>query len=1008
MRRKNIQKKQIGTRMGDRLDDMLRHVEGTPADTFPFPAGLLDGQRIPEGNAIPAKQPSGHFRWVVPIAATLAAVLLLGAIGLPLMLTQGGPGIVTTPESDAETVPAPIDPAFSTPPWEDGGLRLITMTYKYGSPADGGEETATPSDGTPVENLTVSLVSDTKISSYADGDLLRLAYVEGEHRDCDGVFYDIREDRLFCLSCTVLDMIRSTDLYGDACVRCAIEECLWSTSQMISGGLDTDWYARVYRCLWEEAVRQTLADGEYKQAAKALQRIGEETGDLAKYQPPAVKVVEYGRDRNICLFTLSSARAAGVWGAYVIYLDTGECRRIDGDTVGIPAYTGTLYASESLSVCSDADLSQAFELSFNDDYTRVVATVPYFGSELRRCFAIEGYVGDFYRLEQSANVFVYDLADGSWYSLLSWEDSGRTEIHPAGSAALDGDIIYWKTNRGSWYFRQGSEQDTYGFSYELSGGFLRLIRSRTGTTYAVMQEGEIFAIYALSEGEARMCHFTAEAFEEQFDVANRYVVEDGVRTDLADGSQMTLWEGDCTVTVSEDGRYAYLYVAGAREILCVDIFMNIRGRLALSEDFVTQAAQAGDVNYLLFLNADGDRLLMTYYRPGTMTFDYDSYDRGHIPRDEYWDVRGFLPCYLINGEPVTFRDEDTICLMLVMLTAQARLDADVQGANAQGQQEAMAEAAQRLIHYLEYSGQTAWVSKDTVQSFLNGQSKASVIEMYRYQKSWLRATQYTGYSNRPLDNLATKISEDILRYVWGYHMPPVSMGMTAEERARTKAYYAELNKGLDAEQMKAYQTILKAALSEHLAKFAVEVEGMTEKTYPLRFTGYELMMEVYDLLPSLVEMISDQSCTEFVQSGAWMTHAYGQVDCYTRVSGPAGTLLFGMDRFFDREAMTELLTSVTFTPGKVPGPWTREAMVAWNQGLTGREPDYRTDFPLIVAGHSEQGQAYIQIPGAYAAVSQEVFDHFLRLCSEGEAFDETVMDDVWRDTFPWLREEENG
>ncbi|MBQ8323935.1 MAG: hypothetical protein IJX82_02150 [Clostridia bacterium] len=555
----------------------------------------------------PARSPLSWKKWVLTAACFLAVAGILAAVTLPgdpighIVSGSEGDGSIAAEsgeshgdDSSGETSsrdepPKPTEGA----PWVNGTLSLTSVTYKSGNSAlrmtAAMKQLSGESGGS--ENVAVSLEAGAVISGCADGRFLAITPTEGAHMDCDGVYYDIEKDEEFCLACHIRDAIADDPYYIDVCIRTLVEEHLIVKDEILAGAVD---YAYLYNDLNNEDAHRLLADGgevTYEGlGGSANGHRAEEYGKrISNFVYPVVRIMEYGQNKDRCLFTIGSARTDAVWGVYVYQLDTGTVVKLDGETVGLEQPING-YLSMTPEDLVSVNITAATGIYVNPDYTRILVTVPYFLESWEYDYAnavlVPVYCGQ--------NVLVFDVEKKSYKALLGNQmealPSAPTPIEPAKQFE---DLIYFPVDGGRYSFYA---EDRH---YLLDGELLRVSLGEDGVYLAAMKVGGEYALYALENGEA------VPSKEEYF------VWEDNARVSVTDGSKECLREElPAASAVSADGGYVYLYFAGEDAITCLDVATKETGSITLPAEFLAQAENR--TQFLLFLDATETKLVITY------------------------------------------------------------------------------------------------------------------------------------------------------------------------------------------------------------------------------------------------------------------------------------------------------------------------------------------------------------------------------------------------------------
>ncbi len=957
-----------------------------------------NGMKLPAESELKALAPKPKrkrlpLRRYLTVAACLLLVMCIAVVpflresGLTESMLGGESTLPeqTTDESDSEI----ITPPLGFVPWENGSLRLTSVTYKSGdvkrtSNTHGAFLPMTRTAG-ETENISISMLADTKISGCVNADLLSITPAEGEHVGCDGVYYDIRKDRVFCLACHIKEQIAADPYYLDICIRLLIEDYLITLEEILAGIID---YKPMYLSLDNETAKECFANGNTPTCESlafdyAFGKTAMYDALMKGYQYPIIRVIEYGENEDRCLFTIGSSVSDATWGAYVFELDTGKVIKLDGETVGfcepINGYMrGT--PDDLLAV----NLSIATGVSVTEDYSKIIVTLPYFvqwydTDENGRLVPV--YTGQ--------NVIVFDVADGTYKGLLgnnSRQDTSHLDF-PTAHAKSYGEIVYFPTDDNAWCLYSDSH------SYKLQGDLLRLTERDGGGYTAVMKNGTSYEVYALESEQAVLIENEAI-----------YVLDGNKRVLLSDGSAEILWENEpAAMAMSADGRFVYLYFEGDGFITCFDIDSGKQGKLALSEDFVAQVGAVLRAEYLLFLNASENRLLIAYYKNGTLVFDSNLFLENEVletasEAKQLADVfeRNFkktLP-YFYNGETtVSFLNQKTVVEAATVLGFDKLYQHATQGAE-QDMSALIVEVATRVADVADYTGNKAEISGHTLNGLLEGMTFDVFDEAYRELFGHFETIYYTDdplSSYWPDDNiriLAENVANGILTYVYGYvPLPESDLVYLKEHQPKEYEIYLELyrrlNDGIDTESMKALQKKLADYLVPVMTDAGIDPEQPT-------YTGYAMNKLLEKQLAALVSIATDGGdYADFIRSCGF-AHPYSDAYYSGRTDKRFDSMLFCDKVKVDADALRAWMDGVEFAEGTVD--MSREAGIymEWELGLFYVSYYMYPGTEVIAVGHGEDGAAYAVISGYYAEISEEQFEAFYTLCGEGTPYDRSA------------------
>ncbi len=947
---------------------------------------------LPAENELKALAPKPKRKRFSPRRYLTAAAcfLLVACVAvIPLFRNSSSTEFPLGGESDSaeqstdESVSEIITPQAGLAPWENGSLRLTSVTYKNVARQNALQPIAKTS--TTAENVSISMLADTKISGCVNAELLSITPTEGKHVGCDGVFYDIRKDSVFCLACHIKDKIADNPYYIDICIRLLIEEHLITLEEILAGIID---YKSVYLSLDNETAKECFANGNTPTCESlafdyAFGKTAMYDALMEGYQYPIIRVIEYGENEDRCLFTIGSPVSDVTWGAYVFELDTGKVIKLDGETVGfcepINGYMGGT-PDEFLAV----NLSIATGVSVTEDYSKILVTLPYFvqwydTDENGRLVPV--YTGQ--------NVIVFDVDGGTYEGLLgnnSGQDTSLLDL-PTQHAKSYGELVYFPTDDNAWCLFAD------GHSYKLQGELLRLTERDGGGYTAVMKKGNSYEAYALEGEQATLLE--NEAIR---------VLDGNKRVLLSDGSAEILWENEpAAMVMSADGRFLYLYFEGDGFVTCFDIDSGKKGELALSGDFVSQAGAVARAEYLLFLNASENRLLIAYCKNGALIFDSQAFLENEDLEPAFQtaqidDVfeRNFkkaLP-YFYNGETnVTFADPKTVVEAATVLGFDALYQYATQGVE-HDMSPLIIEIASRVADVADYTGNKAEISGRTLNGLLAGMTFDVFDEAYRELFGHFETIHYT---DNPLSSywpddsicvLAEDIANGVLTYVYGYvSLPEGDLAYLKEHQPKEYEIYTELyrrlNNGLDVDNMK--------ALQKKLADYLVPVmtDAGIDPKHPT-YTGYAMNKLLEEHLAELVSIaLNGKDYGEFIRSCGFV-HPYGDAYYSGRTDKRFDSMLLCDKTKVNTDALRVWMDDVEFVEGAVD--ITREAGIyaEWELGLFYVSYYMYPGTEIIAVGYGADGKTYAVISGYYAEISKEQFDSFDTLCGEGEPFDHSA------------------
>ena len=899
-------------------------------------------------------------------------------------------------------------------PWESGQVSLVSVTFKpsesfaslslpieflantpYKTKKLNSSNSPFNTKGSPEpDNVKLSIMPNTKISSFIGSDLIKISVEDGEHKDCKGVYYNIREDKTECMSCEILSRIRKSDYYVEAYLRSIIEECL-ITEEMIYAAVTDGVYEEYYTLLDVPSTREFLKTDETPTVEKLglteaqFWRSESETNrELLLHKKPIVKIVEYGYDKSRLTFTLSSSVGSAAWGAFVYDLDSNVLKKLDGETIGLPYCTNGYYTTTPEELIT-LDLSLATGITVSDDYTKIIATVPYFLNELE----LDQESGTLKPIYLAENVIVFNVNDGTYNALLGNSSGYNSSVsYPKDVAREINGVYYYPTTNNTWVFHLGNRK------YELQGEFLKLERIG-GEVYVIMgQDG--YKLYRLGENEAVLSELPEDVM--------LYIVEGNERIDLRTLEKTKLFDGEANaVAKTTDGRFIYLYFEGENEIVCIDAKYNTVGSLPLSEEFVEQSISAGNVTYMLFLNSDEDKLLLAYYKDGALVFDREGYlsDRGahSIPLDpegasrEYLDenfernLSAVFDHYCFEGKKITVRQDENL-LSLAKLICASRVDDYIKNNGSWAEEEIkalFADLGEMLLPYFEYSGNTASVSASLVKKLSGGQSAGDIAVAFEYYLSRHLPSDMTAefQTNDPIDEVTTFITNGFLKLIYGYWAE-----VETADREDEKRLFNRLNMDVDSEWMNArvkIEPIVKKELEELLTK---------ENGYCVR--SERLVEAVQKLFPDVIEAATGLSYPEYVRSCAYLDH-FISPDFFSLRTAEDGCIpQMSVKHAYDKEKLKAFLSELTFEAGEVTIIQKATLSTEWDLGLVPFSYYKYCGNDIVSVGRDSEGKAYAVISGYYAPLSEEQYEDFVGLINESPLFQrEKVYDEILNEVF---------
>ncbi len=933
-----------------------------------------------------------HTRKIVPLRKfmVIAACFLLAVCIAAVPFLQREPfahgnNSFGNEESTKSSDENSFKPPMGSAPWENGNLHLTSVTYKRNALSQtnsfGGSLQFAAQTSTQTENIAISMLANTKISGCVNANLLSISPPEGEHEGCDGVYYDIREDRVFCLACHIKEEIKNDPYYIDICIRSLIEEYLITEKEIFAGIVD---YKPMYLSLDNETAKAYFASGGIPSCEVLAFDYGDRNTEyydalMRAFRYPTVRVIEYGENIDRCLFTIGSPISEASWGAYVFELDTSKVTKLDGETVGLP-YAINGYMGGTPDELLTVNLSLATGISVSADYSKIIVTLPYFMEQ----YDIDE-TGRLVPVYTGQNVIVFDTARGTHEGLLGnnpHQNIKQLDL-PAAHAKSYKDMICYPTADGAWCLYAN------GFRYKLQGELLRLIERDGGGYTAVMKKATTYEAFALETEQATPI--------ENEDI---HVLDGNNRILISNATSEILWDKEpCASVFSADGRYAYLYFEGDDHISCIDIDSGKRGQLALSDDFVAQVKGAPHTEYLLFLNPSENRLLIAYYKNGALVFDSAAFLENETLLQDTAEFRityifehnfkKALPYFYNEKTKVLFTNQDAVVDTAKLLGMQGLYDLAANDGldNMSG---LIIEVATQIAHLADYSGSTAEISGQTLNELFGGMTFDTFEELYEDLYDHFLTIRYTDnifssiLSDDNMEVMANDIASGILTYVYGYvpfseeefayfkeHMP-------AEYRAYVELY-RRLNEGIDQQKMELLQARLADYLTMVLTEAGIDAEDPT-------YTGYQLnsLLELH--LSELISIALDGGTyIDFIRSCGFI-HPYSDAYYSGRTDKRFDSILLSEKYAVDGSALESWLKNITFAEGTVDIVREAGIFMEWEVNLFYASYGMYPGTEIIVAGHGTDGNAYAAISGFYAEITEEQLVSFYEICGSGTPY----------------------
>ncbi len=914
---------------------------------------------------------------VAMISFILALSMMLSVFILLRPETPGVEPPTGTPGDVTDTPDQPyVDPATIDAPWKTGKLTLTSLTYKPAADSlstgrlsfdkltdvetdaatdavtdaitdavtDAVTDAEIQTPDAPVfgqgENVQVSIMDNTKISDYMGPDLIKTRPAEGEHMGCADVYYNIHTDEIVCMSCRVLALVQGTELYTYAAIDAFMEEILLDEVNLWASGEVNGWRETYSRILYSDKARELFS--QLKKPTLSKLGIDDFAFDshevyvkehIGDYKYPVVDIVEYGADPDKCLFSLVSPLTGIAYGSYVMDLTTNTAVRVDqtlanamGDYVRCP------------------ELSLAESITVLDHYSKIVVTLPY---QVQYYHLRNGHRIPVYAMNA---VLLFDVDTGV-YRQISYHDG---ELYsPAAPATVYNNVICYPSG-SLWCFYLIST-DTL---YTVEGDFARVITSGQGISYAVMKQTDGYHFFELTGKNGAFA--PAEVEGEDFDLANRFVMEGNLRVDVLTGETVSLWDGTPTATaVSKDGRFMYLYFEGADHILCIDVCKAERGAISLSEGFVTQAAEAaasGTVTYGLFLNAAEDALLMTYCKEGMVVFDSVGYSDHNHMHDPLGDILNF---YTVNGQKLHFVNKENALHLLKLFFTLKELDVYTEeistGINLP-HSPLYLESAEELIPYLDVWGNNAELPAKILYAMIGDMTLGELTDMtytndiremltYYYKESRIN-TNYGYERTRALDYMARDVAKAMAEFF--------CVELTDEQMTAIKALLLPRLDAIVDENFQSSTAELDATFKDAFDEACPILTGMTYDAF-IKTAGFLAWEDRY------IDVESDGYVHDFSR--------------YCAKTDVVGDVRLSLQKKLGNAYLTEFLSGLTFEAGeKTVTPITS---LFRSYSDVGGLP-YAGLSSFLHVGYDEAGNAFVVVDGYYAPITVDEAETFKR------------------------------
>ena len=918
------------------------------------------------------------------------------------------------------------DTVSELPPWVTGQIRLTSLVYgkknselQYSSGKS--SETANlssrqnivrTSDQNRASNtLTLSIAQNTKISAFSGSDLIRVRLSKGEHAGCDSVWYNVRTDSTVCLSCLIRDAISETPEYIDACIRLAIESGMIPPEAVYAGDCTYE-YSTYYRLMNNEGAYSVFSSGKHPKLSSVGLSGNDIPGDrasetLKNYVYPSVCVLEYGEDPGKCLFILTNSDKTLSYGSFIFDFESRTAVKLGKQYAGDPrCYSGAYGDIDG----REANLALASEILIRNDYTRIIAMVPFFlgasSFEPRTGKIAPGY--------SASTVMVY-VAGDTYSSIIGNNLRDVSAILPVGGLRESNGTIAYLTSGGETAFSVNGSP-----VFCVAGKLLVLAEGSDGRPAALMETDGKTTGYVLTEEAAEQ--IGSEDILSVFKPLERYRLEGSVITDLVTKKEKRIADSDPLAYVSShDGRYAYLYF-GKGYIRCCDILTGDVGAIPVSEEFESQIHGTNGITLCLFLNSRGDELLLAYYKEGQLTFDVQGYLEaipqirethrfyGMYSSDSVrifnHNIETVLDYYKLDGKPVKITEISnfkSICRFLSVGIYEKKLTPKMTQGNyneigaMMSSPEVLAEIAEAVIPYMDYTESEAYVTAAALRDAMNGITADAFNEKYddliMHFDGDYQIINGDGTPELWLHNLSRFIANDLTRLFTGYFAsdcldrdvilrqieyseeairngrPGGNEDLKAwlEELDIFDAFCEEFNKGIDKEESEKLRVRLTEIIMPLLPDpLETDHSGHYNQIYERQLSN--VYSQIWDTILSEAPFIS---YPEFLSDGSFLDIRFS-ADFFLGRTSWLGSVELDAARIIDKEKLKTLLSDLKFE--KTGTEIVKEAEIGAGSII------------LLSAGRDNSGRAFIISFDYSAQISDEQLDAFREICS-GEVCD---------------------
>ena len=903
----------------------------------------------------------------------------------------------------------------SLPPWDTNELHLTSVifnnksllnestaksmqAYSVSTGIIGVEtENVLSADKNRSENFSISIRPSTKISAFSGSSLIKVNLKEGEHADCDSVWYNIRKDETVCLSCLIREKIKATSDYIDACIRAAIEGGMISKESYYAGEIERE-YEQLYQLLDTDTAHRFFSSGNTP-TIDLLELTGTFADSpnvkkaLEGYSYPRIHVIEYGRIPDRCLYILTDYSSDLAYGVFLFDFNTDNATRLDDSHVGEPScYNGL----QGINGMRCANLALATELYINDDYTQILAEVPY----LICGVSYDEETGDMKPAYSASTIVVYNIT-GERFALLDlYGETDPISYAPCGGLIeIEGTISFACFNGKTGFSLNGENV------FFIEGERLHLLKDHNGVPVVLMRRNGYTEGYRLYKNGAVLMDI-----DELYALSKkeRSILIDSTLTDLVSGEKEAFFDNDVLAyTISKTGRYAYFYL-GDGGITCIDLENGERGFLPLDTAFEEKTHGLECITFCLFLNSREDELLLAYYKDGELTFDrnayYDSFNafkkENHIYSMAANAVSSFnhnfasvANFFRVDGNPVELTQQknafdlarffsvQVLDRQLTVKTSQTNHD-DIIAMTAT--KEFLADVAETLIPYMDYTESTTYINATVLQDV----RIPVFIFNERYDDLFSRIDKVVYVSNNQISDLeeykyltARHIANNIVRRITGYLSPDDSLRdnilLKIQEAIEKKEddwvniytetlkiadnFYAFFNENIDKESADAIRIKLIDCILPILPEAHKDRTGATYAINQL-----ELWYFYESIWNTVFQGASDSSYSDYLSSGLFLDFPYVG-DFFTgRTAIDYGSIFLDSDRAIEMIKMKELLNELIFT--------SEEVVVSRDAAI------FSDSTPFIIAGRNENDDPYLVSYGHSAQLTEEQYKRFVDIC----------------------------